>query len=662
MGQGNSAERQRLKDKNVRYYRPPESRQKDRFEALDNAIVISSDEAAIDKFDYLIVFPLTEGPYISPVAGKDASILESRIEWVEIERIWRQAAVGTDEVKQRAIDSLKEYWKNRIGSPPRKTDTIRTVAWYTIAREALVHIYTKKTGLQMKLSANKRFIFCRVRAPIKLLELQADKENYRLEFRGEIDPGSEEFFNLEIPNPNKDADEKTIAVEVEEEKKIYSKDESNAILEKLYKAQKISPNDLVVNQAKEGTDVIWSRRVHALERIADRVPIWNRYPAYAAFSTDPHKRYMYNVYPSVRGKTLFRAKDRIYLTKCIIDKLFDLEVLVANGILDSMMALHDSNRGEKLTIEILQRRWVQFWRVTAKECGSPLVTDKAYHEDVELLFLLRPFAQPLIDIREYFGEKIALFYAWLGFYTIWQFFLSIFAAGMLGIYAWRGITDGWNADYDGIDWYLIGFGVIGILWSQLYCLYWTREQSAIAVKWGTRGFEEEEVDRPQFRGDPSQPLARSFVNNRLETNYPDSLRYPVVIWSYTLVFLLIILDLGVYAGTITIIIITITIIIITIGILYGHSYLVNYYSEYNFTWMIWAVAIVIAIVIRTASITFLSVAKGLTDNENHRTETNYEDEIITKIMIFDFVNNYAVILFTAFLKVLIVVLFVIMLN
>ena len=78
--------------------------------------------------------------------------------------------------------------------------------------------------------------------------------------------------------------------------------------------------------------------------------------------------------------------------------------------------------------------------------------------------------------------------------------------------------------------------------------------------------------------------------------------------------------------------------------------------------MIWAVAIVIAIVIRTASITFLSVAKGLTDNENHRTETNYEDEIITKIMIFDFVNNYAVILFTAFLKVLIVVLFVIMLN
>ena len=66
--------------------------------------------------------------------------------------------------------------------------------------------------------------------------------------------------------------------------------------------------------------------------------------------------------------------------------------------------------------------------------------------------------------------------------------------------------------------------------------------------------------------------------------------------------------------------------------------------------MIWAVAVVIAIVIRLASLIFLPIARMLTDNENHRTETNYEDEIITKILIFDLINNYAVVLFTAFLK------------
>jgi hypothetical protein len=66
--------------------------------------------------------------------------------------------------------------------------------------------------------------------------------------------------------------------------------------------------------------------------------------------------------------------------------------------------------------------------------------------------------------------------------------------------------------------------------------------------------------------------------------------------------------------------------------------------------MIWAVAVVIAIVIRLESLIFLPIARSLTDNENHRTETHYEDEIITKILIFDLINNYAVVLFTAFLK------------
>jgi hypothetical protein len=35
------------------------------------------------------------------------------------------------------------------------------------------------SGLQLKLSADSNKIYCRVRAPIKLLELQAHSEMYR---------------------------------------------------------------------------------------------------------------------------------------------------------------------------------------------------------------------------------------------------------------------------------------------------------------------------------------------------------------------------------------------------------------------------------------------------------------------------------------------------
>ena len=89
----------------------------------------------------------------------------------------------------------------------------------------------------------------------------------------------------------------------------YTKDEANRILEGLYKAGKISPNDLTVNTEEE-TVAGWSRRVHCLERIADKVPIYNRYPAFASFSTKASLRFLYQTYPSVRGRTLFRSKVR----------------------------------------------------------------------------------------------------------------------------------------------------------------------------------------------------------------------------------------------------------------------------------------------------------------------------------------------------------------
>ena len=47
-----------------------------------------------------------------------------------------------------------------------------------------------------------------------------------------------------------------------------------------YRAGKVGPNDMSVFDEAEPTKKHWSRRIHTLERIADRVPITNRYPAY----------------------------------------------------------------------------------------------------------------------------------------------------------------------------------------------------------------------------------------------------------------------------------------------------------------------------------------------------------------------------------------------
>jgi hypothetical protein len=75
---------------------------------------------------------------------------------------------------------------NEIGSEPKDHDAMRMNAWLTIARETIIDQLTNKCGLQLKLSANSSHIFCRIRAPIKLLELQADNDGYCLQFRGEV--------------------------------------------------------------------------------------------------------------------------------------------------------------------------------------------------------------------------------------------------------------------------------------------------------------------------------------------------------------------------------------------------------------------------------------------------------------------------------------------
>uniref|UniRef100_A0A3Q4HUU4 Anoctamin n=1 Tax=Neolamprologus brichardi TaxID=32507 RepID=A0A3Q4HUU4_NEOBR len=49
--------------------------------------------------------------------------------------------------------------------------------------------------------------------------------------------------------------------------------------------------------------------------------------------------------------------------------------------------------------------------------------------------------QPLDHIREYFGEKIALYFAWLGFYTGWLLPASVVGTVIFLIGFWLVATD-----------------------------------------------------------------------------------------------------------------------------------------------------------------------------------------------------------------------------
>ena len=134
------------------------------------------------QYDYLIVFPITEGQWQIPKLEKTDRISD-RVIWQEVKRAWHEGCPGTEEDKEEAIENLATFWKKRCGLYPEDDDELLRVAWLTVAREAIIDTLMKKSGLQLKLSAIPGSISCRLRAPLKLLELQADKENYRLQFR-----------------------------------------------------------------------------------------------------------------------------------------------------------------------------------------------------------------------------------------------------------------------------------------------------------------------------------------------------------------------------------------------------------------------------------------------------------------------------------------------
>ena len=83
----------------------------------------------------------------------------------------------------------------------------------------------------------------------------------------------------------------------------------------------------------------------------------------------------------------------MYLTKSLLDKYYDFRQLEDNGIIKFLTVLHDANRGERITVDVLTKRWVTFWACSSTEVGSPLVTDLEYETDeVSFFFLLIIFS------------------------------------------------------------------------------------------------------------------------------------------------------------------------------------------------------------------------------------------------------------------------------
>eukprot|EP00638_Chattonella_subsalsa_P015368 CAMPEP_0117851498 /NCGR_PEP_ID=MMETSP0949-20121206/22438_1 /TAXON_ID=44440 /ORGANISM="Chattonella subsalsa, Strain CCMP2191" /LENGTH=784 /DNA_ID=CAMNT_0005699333 /DNA_START=338 /DNA_END=2692 /DNA_ORIENTATION=+ len=247
-----------------------------------------------------------------------------------------------------------------------------------------------------------------------------------------------------------------------------------------------------------------------------------------------------------------------------------------------------------------------------------------------------PWQQPFDEIKDYFGEKIGLYFVWLGHYTTWLLPLTVVA-----VLFWINIAvKGGNPNVDILPY----FNALIALWATFFLEFWKRREATISMLWGTRGFEEEEQERPQFEGEPST----SAVDGSPSYYFKPQEQMKRKFVSMSTISALILLVFATIAS------ITFMKIVMsenspffpnlykTLTISIGGAFSIPFYSILP--------SVANSMQIQILSAVFKGIANKLNDYENHRTDTAYEDALIAKTFAFQFINSYASLFYLAFVE------------
>ncbi|CAM9404304.1 unnamed protein product [Ectocarpus sp. 13 AM-2016] len=233
---------------------------------------------------------------------------------------------------------------------------------------------------------------------------------------------------------------------------------------------------------------------------------------------------------------------------------------------------------------------------------------------------LHPIDQPLDDIKEYVGEKIGMYFALLGHYTTWLGPLSV-----LGLVMSIDQICEWDLDAAFAPY----FATFVSFWAVLMLEFWKRKEAELAMRWGMSDFESIEHDRAEFKGDTMV----SFVDGSPMTYYPPEEYYQLLVVANTLVVSMMALAIALIA----------VIFVLEIEWDESSSAFLNDYGSYLASFLL-------SLEIQVMNFLYKKVAVWTTKRENHRTDTIFEDMLIAKLAVFQFVNSYASLFYIAFVQ------------
>ncbi|ETO32380.1 anoctamin-10 [Reticulomyxa filosa] len=221
---------------------------------------------------------------------------------------------------------------------------------------------------------------------------------------------------------------------------------------------------------------------------------------------------------------------------------------------------------------------------------------------------------PLSDIRAYFGEPTAFYYGFMMFYLRWLIAPSIVGIGFF-------IAQLVHNEVDVPGLFLLSLFII--LWCVAFVEFWVRQESRYRLLWGMTKFQTKAVARPEFKGEWQHDrvsglwvedysfLSRFFKGLFVYSGLSTWMAGCVVAVIYILLFrdknptdLGLKIGLGVSNG-----------VMISV-----FDYVYQFASQYGNQW------------------------------ENHRTEQDFQDALISKSFVFKFFNSFSSLFYLSFIR------------
>ncbi|XP_045153074.1 anoctamin-1 [Echinops telfairi] len=289
--------------------------------------------------------------------------------------------------------------------------------------------------------------------------------------------------------------------------------------------------------------------------------------------------------------------------------------------------------------------------------------------------------QPIDLVRKYFGEKIGLYFAWLGVYT--QMLIPASVVGVIVfLYGCATVDDNipsmemcdqrYNitmcplCDKTCSYWKMssacatarashlfdnpatVFFSVFTALWAATFMEHWKRKQMRLNYRWDLTGFEEEEEavkDHPRAEYEARvleksiRKEARNKETDKVKLTWRD--RFPAYFTNLVSIIFMIAVTFAIVLGVV--------IYRISMAAALAMNSSPSVRSNIRVTVTATAVIINLVVIILLDEV-YGCIARWLTKIEVPKTEKSFEERLIFKAFLLKFVNSYTPIFYVAFFK------------